>query len=959
MATGFRQRSRGAWRAGAARASVVTLVLALWTAAAAAQTTDRSGIEGKVTDSSGGTLPGVTVTISSPALQAPQLTTVTGGDGEYRFTRLPAGLYNISYELSGFQTIRREGVRLGVGFTATIDVSLPVGSVEETLTVVGESPLVDVRSTTTQTNISKELIEALPTSRSYYEVLNLASGIRSNTIDVGGSATGGGRTGGTSYGTLSGGYAPMLDGVNTMATAGYFDVGALEEVIVRTGGSDAEVAVPGYTFLGVVKSGGNDFHGGGLLQWQTPRLQSNNLDDFLRSQGARSGNEMDRYYDANGDIGGRFIRDRLWFYTSARQQELRARVLGYSIDPGPDGRYGTGDDVPGFATDTLSNLTGKVTGQLTTKQRVSWMHHYDFKEQHERAGSAFRPREATGYYVLPNHVYKWEWTYTPSNNGIVNAMVGRSYWKSREVPYNDLPSSFDYVTQMWGGAKVNSVGIDSTPSGSVSSRWQYQANYTYFKSEWLGTHEFKAGVETNLEYYNKFQELRGPGTGGAGQDYLLYFFAGEPAEVLLRNSPFNSRNNVDRQFVYAKDNWRVNDRLTLNLGLRFERHYGYLPAQSKPPGPFSSAADFPHKDIYDWRAVAPRTGVAYALTSDHRSVVKASYGRFGFFVGANEGGGILRPYNENDYVAWRHAWVDVNGNRNFDVGLGELGRLIATEGGTNSVPSPVRQPKVDEVTAYFERQVLSNLSAKVGYVYKQLSDQYQQVNLLRPHSAFTIPITARDPGPDGVVGTADDGGMVTYYDYDPAFRGEQFTWTNTPGYTDSYHNVELEVNKRLADNWQLVASYLATKSDAWINGVPQTPNEDQFPKNQTWEQTFKVMGTYKTFWDIYAGARYEHLSGAPLARDALFRTGLRQLSTVVVRMEPLGARRLPALNLLSLRAAKQFELRGNRLELQFDVHNALNANTARAMTVRSGPNFGRITSILPPRIARVGMSYKF
>jgi outer membrane receptor protein involved in Fe transport len=271
----------------------------------------------------------------------------------------------------------------------------------------------------------------------------------------------------------------------------------------------------------------------------------------------------------------------------------------------------------------------------------------------------------------------------------------------------------------------------------------------------------------------------------------------------------------------------------------------------------------------------------------------------------------------------------------------------------------VRQPKVEESTIFLERELTSTLSTKVGYVYKRLFDQYRLVNQGRPYAAYNIPISALDPGPDGVAGNGDDGGQVTYFDYDPAFRGasfEQNTYLNLTDDIDSLHNLEFSVNKRLADRWQLSLSYLATREI--IKRTALTPN-DQFIDSDVWQKTFKAIGTYRTFWDIYAGARFEYLSGEARSRDALFRTGLRQLSTVVLRLEPLGSQSLPALKLLSLRAAKNFRFGDRNLEVQLDVHNALNEGTAQTVSFRSGPTFGRISSILPPRVARLGVSYRF
>jgi hypothetical protein len=815
-------------------AVVVVAVLVFATVGAvspvAAQTsTLSSGIEGRVTDESGGAMPGVTVTLRSPALQAPQLETVSDGAGRYRFAQLPGGTYTLEFQLSGFKTVTRDGVRLDANFIATIDANLSVGQLEETITVTGASPVVDVRSTTVVSNLKQETIELLPTSRSYEDIGKLAPGIRVEGIpDVGGNKTGGGRGTLVNYGSNNGGSTLMLDGVNTDGTAGFFDMGAIEEMIVRPAGNDPEIATPGMAFQAIVKSGGNDLRGDALFAWQGRQFQSNNVDDELRAAGVAGGNPMDGFYDANFSVGGRVIRDRLWFFTSLRRKEYRQEVAGFSGGAGPDGQYFTADDEGGLNTDRESNLTGKITAQPARNHRVSWMHHYDYKKTDNRGADAFRPHEAAGDYELPNHVYRVDWLYTLSDRSVVNAALGRSYWNSRAEPYTDEPPAFDIVTRRWSGAYVNSVGADSTPAGSLSGRWQYDASYSYYLPEGFGgTHDFKVGGFFTEDAYNKFQEERGVGTGGVGNDYLRFFSNGDPFEVLLYNSPFVSKNTVRYQSGYARDNWRIGDRLTLSLGLRVERYKAFLPAQSKPAGPFSEAADYARTDLYDWASWAPRVGIAYPLTSDNRTVVKATYGRFNFALRASDSR-TIRNFNKNDYSAQRYRWVDVNGNRQFD-GPQELGTFIATEGGSSTVFNPdIRQPNVDEFTVHLEREIASGMSARLGYVYKRESDLFQLVNTARPYSAYSVPITGVDPGRDGVVRTSDDGGPVTYYDYNPAFAGrafERFTYINVPGYTDRFHNLEFGVDKRLSNRWQMRASYLATRKNVWIAGIPQTPNE--------------------------------------------------------------------------------------------------------------------------------------
>src|SRR5262249_42036302 len=344
---------------------------------------------------------------------------------------LPGGTYTVTFALSGFQKLTRSDFKIDAGFVATFDASLNVGAVEENITVTGASPLVDVRSTTVAANIKKELMDTIPTSRSYADVGKLAAGVRlSGVPDVGGSQTGGQRGNLISYGSNAGGQTLMLDGVNTDGTSGYWDFGAIEEMVVRPSGNDPEIPTSGMAFQVILKSGGNTFHGDGQLAWQGEKLQGNNVDDRLKGLGVTGGNPMDHYYDADLAGGGRVVRDRLWFFGSGRRKEYRQEVIGYSGAPGPDGVFFTPDDVPGNTTDRESNVVGKFTAQLTQKQRFAWTDHYGVKKQDDRSASAFVPHEAAVNYSLPSHVYNGEWTYTLSPRSVMLASVGRSWYQS-------------------------------------------------------------------------------------------------------------------------------------------------------------------------------------------------------------------------------------------------------------------------------------------------------------------------------------------------------------------------------------------------------------------------------------------------------------------------------------------------------------------------------------------------
>ena len=624
--------------------AAVALATAVSPRPAAAQTsTNNAGIEGRVTDDSGAVLPGVTVTIKSPALQSAQLEAVTDAAGRYRFTTLPGGEYTVTFSLPGFRTMVRQGLKLGSGFVATVDAQLALGQLEESITVTGDSPLVDVRTTTEATNIKKELMETIPTSRAYADVGKLAPGVRlSGLPDVGGSQTGGQRGNLVSYGSNAGGQTLMLDGVNTDGTGGYFDFGAIEEMIVRPGGNDAEIPTSGMAFQIITKSGGNDFHGDGLAAWQGQNLQGNNIDDELRQKGVTGGNPMDHYYDVNGSLGGRILRDRLWFFGSARRKEYGQEVLGYSGGPGPDGAYFTADDEQGTQTDRESNVVGKLTAQPGTKHRLSWMNQYGVKATDDRTASVFIPHEAAVNYSLPVNTYKGDWTYTPSNRSVLIASIGRSWYKSQGLPYSDLPSTFDVVTQRWGGATVNSVGTgdDAAPAGSWSQRWQYDASYSYFLP-----HPASASTSSR-------SAARSPASGttqaGAPQRRPRRRRAGLSALLLQRQRRSKCCSTTRRSRARTTSTIRAGSCATTGgsaIGSRSTSACASSATTSTCRSSRSRPARSPRRpttrktDLYDWRALAPRIGLSYALTADNRTVVKATYGRFNH---------AIRPSNTPD-----------------------------------------------------------------------------------------------------------------------------------------------------------------------------------------------------------------------------------------------------------------------------------------------------------------------
>lgn len=299
-----------------------------------------ASIVGQVVDESGATLPGVTVTATSPALQVPSVTAVTDERGEYRLTPLPIGVFAVTYELAGFQTVKREGLRLTSGFTARVDLSLKVGGLQESVTVSGASPVVDVASTATSTRLTAEVLETTPTGRvGFFALLQQAPGVR-NAIDIGGSSANANSITFRSFGQ-SGEAWQMLEGILTASaktgqSGNYFDYASVEEARVQTVGADASMPLRGVMMDVTVKSGSNQFKGTTWWQQTNSSFQSSNLDDALRSQGITDPAEIRARWTVNSDLGGRVVRDKLWFYIGGTRNVNNETVLGaYKPDGTP------------------------------------------------------------------------------------------------------------------------------------------------------------------------------------------------------------------------------------------------------------------------------------------------------------------------------------------------------------------------------------------------------------------------------------------------------------------------------------------------------------------------------------------------------------------------------------------------------------------------------------------------
>src|SRR2546427_3514187 len=942
-----------------------TLFIALLVVATPAAAQQPGSISGTVTDASKARLPGVMVTLTSPALQTPEVTKVTDEGGAYQFAELPVGTYRLVFELAGCGQLVREGIQISTGFAARIDVTLSVAQLQETVTVSGQSPLVDVINTRGGAALSKDLLQNLPVTNNYQDVMNLMPGIVYATPSSAGKiATGAASTNYRTYGVdrASTSKVPgfggstvtmMMEGIETR-TGDYPNFATVEEVVARTYGNTAEITRPGPAVQLVVKSGGNDFHGRYREYFMNDRFQGTNIDANLRAQGLQDPDSLKHFQDFTGDLGGRIIRNKLWFYGALLQEDNLRHPTGFIKSPGPDGIYGMADDVRGDSLITLLDKTLKLSYQVTDKHKLILFAARERKLEHELNISRFTPQESTNDSEYPHYFNKGEWQGVFSGRLVSTVMVADSgtnvHQNDRTHPWSG-PSTLDLATQWVTGESFSETNADDR----YSKRTQVNGSLTYFPGHvLLGTHELKIGGNVFLSTSRLNQWSRQAG------DYQLVFDNGLPTQFKTLNSPFSTFSRRYSEGVYLTDTWHITNRLVANVGVRVDHFHLWVDPANKPAGQFSAAASYPRAEAGKWWAVGPRFGMSYDLTGSGRTAVKGGFGGYSddfteFF---------LQRFGPLAQIRTTYRWHDLNGNKRYEPGevnLDPNGTDFLSVSGGNIAPSSFRIPYSYEATAAIEHQIGSSMAVRGLYVYTTTKDELEIINPLRPYSAYNIPIVRQDPGPDGVLGTADDGGLVTLYDYDPAYRGNQFVSNHyanrDSAHNDYHHSLEIGLTKRSTTWLSGQTSFLATKHHRWVTGYPQSPNDKYFPLDETWEVSYRAAGTATGPHRFNASAVFSILDGAPGQRTYLFRS-LPQTGTLTMPMEPFGTRRGPVRSNLDLRVGKAFVFaRGPRFDVSLDLFNALNSNSAWATTYQSGPTFGYWNTIASPHVARFGVHF--
>jgi carboxypeptidase family protein len=939
---------------------VVVLITSLVGVAerAAAQAQVSGSVVGRVTDESGAVLPGVSVTATSPALQVPQIVDVTNVQGDYRITPLPIGTYEVVFTLTGFQTVRREGIRLTAGFVARIDVVMTVGAIEESITVAA-SPTVDVQSSGAVTVLTKETLEVVPSSRAgLISLMNQSPAVRSQ-MDIGGSQSNilpamrvyGIGTQATSWLVLDGVVA--TDAGQTGGGGSYFDYASFEEARMQAISNDVEVPNRGVNVNLIVKSGGNQFHG--TMSWEQTNhhFQGSNLDDELRAQGITAPNNLVRRFYGGGDVGGRIVRDKLWFYTGMRGRMNKENPLGVF----------QADGTPGVVDQTQFMTTQKISYQMNRSQRFIFFDYYQrlIKDDPMTSNQGYETKQNN---FQPQHTTKVEWQAIKGNSLVLSAQVAR--WRvhvTQNIADTGQPEMVDVFTTYTSGL--------NNGAGNIVDHyrpWASRASLNWYRPDlFAGSHDFKAGYDDVKTTSGRGWLSRPPSNGG---DYALQFNNGAPFQLVTYNAPNQPLTTVHSTAVYGADKWSVGRNLTLNLGVRWSRDDGYVPPQCRPTGTFFTGSCNDHIQGATQHAWSPRLYATYDLRGDGKTAIKGGWGRFADWRNGNH----VLPLNPNVALQRVYRWRDVNGNRDYDAGevnldvsgpdfIQEVGRGNVTIANTVSNPDQP-QTKEDQFSISLEHELRANFNVRATGLYSRRFDVIRTKNILRPTEAYNITNTKPDPGPDGRVGTADDPGTtITWYEYPEALRPRTFqlnTLVGDPDATEHFSTVEFAGIKRLSRGWQVLASYSATKSDVPVPAESNmNPNTDINTANNNWEWLLRASSAYVLPYNIMLSANYEHRSGDVQARTVLL-TGGNTIPSITVNAEPVGSLRLPNINNVDVRVSKRFDLGGGkRIDGQINLFNVFNVNTTTARIIASGATFLKPTAILPARILDFNVAFIF
>ena len=935
-------------------------------------------IEGVVVDSQGLAVAGTTVTMGGEALIVP-LTTATIADGSYRFRALGRGSYDLAFESPGFRTVVREGVIVEGNRAIRIDAVLEVAAVDETITVTGAAPVVDIKTTALVNDFGVSELQQVPSATDVWAVLAQTAGVRMRGFDVGGSHKSQ-QTGYESFGVRNQNRI-LADGVDTTEGSGgtgfYFDYYSIEEFTTTAAGADVEMTAPGSLVMMTMKSGGNEFHGMVHGDYEHERFVGDNTDDALESRGY-TGNPNLLFFESHADIGGPIMRDRAWFYAFYNHFRIDKAVSGIDRSVATD----LGD---------FDNLGGKVTVRLTNRDRLIGYTQWGRKEKPKRGLSTDVGPDSVLAQASWSSAHKVEWQRVWNNRTFMTAAAkhfGLAWPMVPQVDPVQQPPRLDTATGRLSGAGWFPGANGAPPFTFVRSKPQIAASINHYVPDFGGSHDLKAGYEFWID------SSRFGSNANSGHVRYLDDSANERPfnvdRIMLFSMPAQgeiaSDNRNRHHAAFFQDTWRPVGWLSLNLGVRFEQQRTYfLDAVSSPfLADFFPSGTVAGRTNVVWNTWVPRLGVAFAPARG--TVLKGHFGRY--YLNLADSHANANPAS----TAWvRYTFLDPNANGIYD-GPGELGAKLDEQGATGielgsagtAVDPALSMEYVDEINVSLEHELVTDTSVRVSYVRKDLNGDSgiwngpQQSALLAglgiactddpdwncPLNALTGAQMNVQRVPEDVAGLVDNQ-IATF-----------------PGMQAAYDTVQVAANRRFTGGFLLQASFdyqwrdefrsAAGESRSPLFADPlvvgsgghgriwQNHSLDVDARQETTNWGGRLLARYTLPYDVGLSANLRHQSGWPYAliqRVDIPGTGTNQ----PIFLTDLAENRSQNVTIADVRLDKAFAIgtdSKNRLTLMLDLYNAFNSNAVTNFSLRVGDN-ERVIAALDPIAMKLGVRFQF
>jgi hypothetical protein len=886
-------------------------------AVAIAQIGQTATLTGTITDTSGAVLPGVTVTASSEAVLGGSRTTVTDENGVYRFPALPPGTYTVKVELSGFRSASHEA-RLQLGQTITVDAKLEPGGVSETVEVTGAAPLVDVKSSAAQHNLTNEVLELIPfASRFGPDAITLAPGVNPNNLSSFGS---GGETSN----------AWMIDGVDVSDPRGgaqwlFANYNWFQEVQLAGLGAPAEFG--GFTGLAsnsLIRSGSNRFSGLFETLYQNKSMIGDNISEEVLAQNpALTSDKLDYITDTTAQIGGPIKRDRMWFFTSFQYYRPKESPSGY---PPPNSNDGVG---PASRQESSPRFIAKPSLRLGQSDQLTGFIEYDSYTVDGRGAASNVTPAATLHQQSPEYAWNANYTKVLSGSSVLDIRYGGFTGYYELSPYN----GFD--TMGWYDSDLDFYSVNSYYFlRSDRERHQVNANVTKFASGFAGQHNLKFGAEFERSYSKT--DVGYPGGGYVLASYGVPFYAYLGGDYLLDA-------NNSRTTAFAQDSWAIGRKLTIEPGLRFDNYRGGL-------------KDFDGSvlNTYAW---GPRVGFAYDLFANGRTVIRGHYGRY--FDGAKTTYFTLLADREPLFG----AYID-------PVTLQPLHDpyLLAPGTSQTTIDDDLKHPSMDQGIVGFDHELFANFSVGANFIYRRNKNFIDDVLVNGEFASSLEP----DPGPDGTVGTGDDPGtFLTVYDQLNDQADDRFLITNPDDAFRKYRGLEVRAIKRLTNRWMMQGSWVISRIEGNINNNTSVGNSVEYdepnldPRFQPFREgrlgsdnthIAKVLWAYQAPWTINVSGAFFYTSGSRYTRTVRYRLGQGNSDLFA---EERGSRELDGQPSFDLKLEKRFRLPQGTLGLTLESFNLFNSGAVNDRFARVGSIFNQPQGIVTPRTWRIGGVFRF